>query len=129
MVVQLDALEYIKGDLGPAVSLRLPGGEAGGMINVIPGAPTLREGELVVLFLKARGPAIPTTLGLTQGIFRVARDNRTGRMLVTPPLLKDSAAGRLIRGAAERRALSLDAFAAAYVDQSTGHELQKAEAS
>jgi hypothetical protein len=33
-------------------------------------------------------------------------------MLVTPPPLKQSAAGRIIRGAADRRALSLDAFGA-----------------
>jgi hypothetical protein len=32
-------------------------------------------------------------------------------MLVTPPPLKESAAGRVVRGAAERRALTLDAFA------------------
>jgi hypothetical protein len=111
-VITLDALRYLKGDLGPTVSMRLPGGEANGVINVLPGAPRLREGDLVVLFLKARGPALLTTLGLSQGIFRVGRDARTGAMLVTPPPLKESAAGRIIRGAAERRALSIDAFAA-----------------
>jgi hypothetical protein len=110
-LITLDALQYIKGNLGAALAMRLPGGEAGGMINVIPGAPSLREGELVVLFLKARGPAILSTVGLGQGIFRVARDPRTGTMLVTPPPLKDSVTGRILRGAAERRALTLEAFA------------------
>ena len=112
-IITLEALQYVKGDFGPTVAMRLPGGEAGGRIQVIPGAPTLREGELVVLFLKARGPALLTTLGLGQGIFRVTRDARTGAMLVTPPPLKESQAGRVIRGAAERRALSVDAFFAA----------------
>lgn len=111
-VITLEALQYLKGDLGPALLMRLPGGEAGGTINVIPGAPSLRAGELAVLFLKARGPALLTTLGLGQGIFRVGRDAGSGRMLVTPPPLKESAAGRIVRGAADRRALSLDAFAA-----------------
>jgi hypothetical protein len=111
-VITLEALQYLKGNLGPVVSLRLPGGEAGGVTNVLPGAPTLRDGELVVLFLKARGPALLTTLGLGQGVFRVVRDARSGTMLVTPPPLKESAAGRIIRGAADRRALSLDTFAA-----------------
>ncbi len=109
-VITVEALQYVKGDLGPTVALRLPGGEAGGRIQVIPGAPTLREGDLVVLFLKARGPALLTTLGLGQGVFRVTRDTRTGAMLVTPPPLKESHAGRIIRGAAERRTLSVDAF-------------------
>ena len=109
-IITLEALQYVKGDLGPTVAMRLPGGETGGRIQVIPGAPVLREGELVVLFLKARGPALLTTLGLGQGIFRVTRDARTGAMLVTPPPLKESQVGRVIRGAAERRALSVDAF-------------------
>ena len=104
-IITLEALQYLKGDLGHEVTMRLPGGEAGGVVNVIPGAPTLREGELVVLFLKARGPAILTTLGLGQGIFRVIRDPRSGAMLVTPPPLKESAAGRVIRGAADRRSV------------------------
>jgi hypothetical protein len=111
-IVTLDALQYMKGNLGETFSMRLPGGAAGGMVNVIPGAPSVREGELVIVFLKARGPAILTTVGLGQGIFRVARDARTGTMLVTPPPLKESTRGRILRGAAERRALSVEAFAA-----------------
>lgn len=109
-IITLEALQYVKGDLGPTVTMRLPGGEAGGRIQMIPGAPTLREGELVVLFLKARGPALLTTIGLGQGIFRVTRDRRTGVTLVTPPPLKESDVGRILRGAAERRALSVNAF-------------------
>lgn len=110
--VTLEPLRYIKGDLGDSIAVRLPGGEAGGRLQVIPGAPVLRQGELVVVFLKARGPAMLTPLGFGQGVFRVMRDARTGAMLVTPPPLKESAAGRLIRGAAQRRSLSIDAFAA-----------------
>jgi len=109
-IITVEALQYVKGDLGPTVAMRLPGGEAGGRIQVIPGAPTLREGELVVLFLKAQGPALLTTLGLGQGIFRVTRDTRTGAMLVTPPPLKESHVGRIVRGAAERRTLTVDTF-------------------
>jgi hypothetical protein len=71
----------------------------------------LRSGDLVVLFLGAQGPAIPVPVGLTQGVFRVTLDPRSGTVLVMPPPLKASAAGRVIRGAAERRSLTLDAFA------------------
>lgn len=111
-VVTLEALRYLKGDLGSTLMMRLPGGEAGGMVNAIPGAPIVREGELVVLFLGARGPSLLSPIGLTQGIFRVMLDARTGAMLVTPPPLKSSPAGRIVRGAAQRRTLTLDAFAA-----------------
>jgi len=119
-VVALDALRYFKGDLGESVLLRLPGGEAGGRVSVFPGAPVLREGELVVVFLRSHAPAIPTILGFTQGLFRVFADARTGVPLVTPPPLKSSAAGRVIRGAAERRTLTVDAFAAAVREAGSG---------
>ena len=109
-VVTLDALRYLKGNLGEDVELRVPGGEAGGMLQVLPGAPVLREGDLVVAFLGARGPAMPTLVGLSQGLFRVAVDARSGTALVTPPPLKASVAGKIVRGAAERRALTLDVF-------------------
>jgi hypothetical protein len=109
-IVQMDALRYFKGDLGARVPLRLPGGEAGGRLHVLPGAPVLRDGDLVVVFLAARGPAIPTALGLGQGIFRVATDRATGAALVTPPPLKASDLGRVLRGAADRRSLTIDEF-------------------
>lgn len=112
-LITLDVLRHLKGSLGEQILLRLPGGEAGGLVNVLPGAPVLRQGDLVVIFLKARGPAIATALGLGQGIFRVGVDPRTGEARVTPPLLKPSAAGRVLRGAVDRKALSLDAFEAA----------------
>lgn len=110
-LVTLESLRYLKGDLGDVVTMRLPGGEAGGMIEVLPGAPVLRTGDLVVLFLGGRGPAIPSPVGLTQGVFRVVVDPRSGSALVVPPPLKASVAGRIIRGAAERKSLTLEAFA------------------
>ena len=110
-VVTLDPLRYLKGNLGEDVELRVPGGEAGGMLQIIPGAPVLRQGDLIVAFLGSRGPSMPTLVGLTQGLFRVVVDRRTGTAMVTPPLLKASAAGKIVRGAADRRALSIDAFA------------------
>ena len=111
--IELAPLQYLKGNLGPSIAVRLPGGEANGKRQVIPGAPVLKVGELVIVFLKARGPAMLTPLGFTQGVFRVVRDARTGTMIVTPPPLKESSAGRILRGAVERRALTIDAFAAA----------------
>lgn len=112
-LVTLEPLRYFKGDLGEHVLMRIPGGEAGGVVNVIPGAPVVREGDLLVLFLGGRGPAIPSPLGLTQGVFRVFREAGSGAVRVSPPPLKASPAGRILRGAAERRSLTLDAFAAA----------------
>jgi hypothetical protein len=110
-IASIEALRYLKGNLGEDVPVRLLGGEAGGFINAMPGAPVLRKGDLVVLFLGAHGPAIPVLVGLTQGVFRVVVDRSSGSAHVVPPALRASAAGRVLRGAVERRALTLDAFA------------------
>lgn len=111
-VITLEPLRYLKGDLGPSVMMRLPGGRVGNVMQVLPGAPVLREGDLAVVFLVARGPSIPVAVGLGQGIFRVMYDVQTRQPLVTPPPLKSSEIGRIVRGAADRHALTVDAFAA-----------------
>jgi hypothetical protein len=73
------------------------------------GAPEFAAGDEVVLFLKARAPAMPMPYGLSQGVYRVTRDT-AGRATVAP--LVTGAAGRVVRGDPARRALDVDAFAA-----------------
>lgn len=111
-LITLDVLGYLKGGLGPRVTVRVPGGEAGGFVNIIPGAPRFQPADVVVLFLTASGPSIPIVTGTTQGVYRVAYDPHTGGVLVVPPLI-DGGAPRLMRGDRDRRPLSLDAFRAA----------------
>ena len=111
-IVSVDALRYLKGDLGEHVDIRLPGGEAGGLVSVIPGAPVLRSGDLVILFLISRGPSIPTPVGLTQGVFRVTIDARSRGIVVVPPPITAAARGRVVRGAPDRPTPTLDRFAA-----------------
>ena len=110
-VMTIDALEYFKGDLSDRVTVRTPGGRAGGMINLIPGAPVFAEGDLVVLFLKASGPSIPVPTGLTQGVFRVTLDPATRAPLVQPPSLHAAGAGRIVRGDPAHRPVALPVFA------------------
>jgi hypothetical protein len=72
------------------------------------GAPEFASGEEVVLFLKGRPPAVPFPFGLSQGVYRVVRDE-TGRTLVTPPVVSE-AAGRVVRGDSSRRQIELGTF-------------------
>jgi len=91
----------------------VPGGQAGRFINVIPGAPTFAEGDLVVAFITARGARLPIPTGLTQGIYRVTRDAVTGAVVVVPPVIDAAGPARIVRGDPQRRPLSLPAFEAA----------------
>ena len=112
-LVTIDVIDYLKGSLGDHVTVRVPGGRAGGMVNVIPGAPTFAEGDQVVLFLKAEGPSIPVVTGTTQGVYRVTTDPRSGGLMVMPPLVDAAVTGRVVRGDLHRRPLAMDAFSAA----------------
>ena len=99
-LVSLEVAGYLKGDFGPEVTVRVPGGEVGRYRTVIPGAPTFKPGDEVVLFLQARGPVVPYLLGLSQGVYRIVRDAKTGEDDVIPPpvLGESSIPRRVIRG-------------------------------
>ncbi len=112
-LVTLAADAYFKGDFGPTVTFRVPGGQIGRYRSVMVGAPVFHEGDDVVLFLNARGPSMPYVLGLSQGVFRVVTDPRTSARVVTPPALVAGTAEQTVtRGDPARRPLSLAAFGA-----------------
>jgi hypothetical protein len=113
-IVTLEAASYLKGGPGEAVTFRVPGGQIGRYRNVMVGAPEFRQGEEVVLFLRAAGPSVAHLFGLNQGVYRVRVDVRTGRRVVMPPVLTASsdAPQAVVRGDPSRQPLPLDSFAA-----------------
>lgn len=112
-IVTLRAIEYFKGDFGPTVTFRVPGGALGRYRSIVVGAPAFEVGEEVVLMLGARGPAMPYVLGLNQGVFRVVTAPPAGsKQVVPPPLVPGANAGRLRRGDPGRRPVSLESFGA-----------------
>jgi hypothetical protein len=112
-IVTMMAGSYLKGGPGSTVTVRVPGGQIGRYRNVMIGAPQLQPGEEAVLFLNASGPSIAHIFGLSQGLYRVKVDGRTGQRTVIPPVLvaNGDAAQSVVRGDAKRRQLSLDEFA------------------
>jgi hypothetical protein len=112
--VTLAAATYLKGDLGAAVTLRVPGGRMGAYRSFIVGAPVFNVGDEVVLFLGSRGPSVPYVLGLNQGVYRVRTDRDSGRRTVIPPTLISPGVEsvRLVRGDPSRPAPTLERFAA-----------------
>ena len=113
-VVTVTAGTYLKGGPGTTVTFRVPGGQIGRYRNVMIGAPQFQPGDEAVFFLSASGPSIAHIFGLSQGLFRVSVDARTGRRLVVPPVLVSNTdqAQTVVRGDPARRQLSLDEFAA-----------------
>ncbi len=113
-IVTVMAGSYLKGGPGGTVTFRVPGGQIGRYRNVMIGAPQLQSGEEAVLFLSASGPSVAHIFGLSQGLYRVKVDARTGQRLVIPPVLAadGDAAQTIVRGDSSRRQISLDEFAA-----------------
>jgi hypothetical protein len=107
-VVSIEILRGMKGGVRDSVSFTVPGGQVGRYMNVIPGAPVFATGDLAVFFLTAHGPRLPVTTGLTQGVYRVQRDIRSGEMLVIPPVI--DAPGRIVRGDVKRKPMPLASF-------------------
>jgi hypothetical protein len=107
-VVTVEILRGMKGNARESIAFTAPGGQVGRYLNVIPGAPSFAPGDLAVFFLTAQGARLPVTTGLTQGIYRVQRDSLSGEMLVVPPAIEG--AGRIVRGDARRKPVSLAAF-------------------
>ncbi|HKQ97136.1 MAG TPA: hypothetical protein VJV75_04605 [Candidatus Polarisedimenticolia bacterium] len=86
--IDVEIERALKGGPRTTLSFAIPGGTFAGTTLVAEGAPRLEAGERVVLFLgrSGGGPAVPLGVaGWNQGHFRVERDRRTGRDLVTQP--------------------------------------------
>lgn len=111
-LVTISADEYYKGDLGSEVVVLVPGGALGRYRDLIIGAPVFTAGDEVVLFLTSRGPSLPYVLGLSQGVFRVAIDARTGRKSVrsSPFITAGTKPVRIVRGDPLRQSMFLSEF-------------------
>jgi hypothetical protein len=112
-IVTLDVDTYLKGSLGATLRFRVPGGELGRFRSIVVGAPAFAVDQRVVVFLGARGPSVPHLLGMSQGVFRLARAADNSGWLVTSPVSMPAAAGvsaRQVRGDSARRAVALGDF-------------------
>ena len=58
---------------GQVIQMDIPGGSLGGITTVVTGAPQLKAGAMVVVFLESHG-ASRRPLGLSYGIYRVDSD-------------------------------------------------------
>jgi hypothetical protein len=100
----------LKGAFGPVVQFRVPGGRLGRYRSILVGAPEFLLGQRVVVFLAARGPAVPFVLGLGQGVFRIVPG--AGGWVVTPPAVLPAGGPvpGIVRGDPARRPLPLADF-------------------
>lgn len=111
--VTLEVIDAFKGTSTETATFVVPGGEAGGRILVMPGAPVFKAGDEVVVFLRGRAPALPEPVGLSLGVYRVSTAARAGGPMVVPsPVYAAATPSVVTRGSSARLVRSLDRFAA-----------------
>lgn len=103
---------FYRGTPTASITFRVPGGEVGRYKQVTVGAPQFVPGEEAVVFLRANGPAVPHVFGLSQGVFRVRVDQRTGQRTVILPVLmaRGTTSERVVRGTSSRQPVAIQAF-------------------
>ena len=103
----------LKGQADGFVSVRVPGGEVGGTRVVMVGAPTFKNGDRAVLFLKHTPDTNWRPIGLTMGVYRVQAEPGTGRAIVYPPAVASAsrtASATIVRGDPQRKLLPVGEF-------------------
>lgn len=75
--ITISVTESIKGAKGEkSITIRQLGGSVGNLISAVPGMPTFKNGEEVVLFLSAKDRAgYPWVMGLQQGKYSIVTDD------------------------------------------------------
>ena len=68
-----------------ALKLFVPGGVAGGLRQLVPGAPTLVPGSEYLIFVWIGKSGRPQVIGLSQGLFNLHKDAVTGQWLAERP--------------------------------------------
>jgi hypothetical protein len=77
-IYKLETLESLKSGR-VALEIAVPGGVAGGIRQVVAGAPILRAGQEYVMFLWTSRSGLTQVMGMSQGLFSVERTtNRDG---------------------------------------------------
>jgi hypothetical protein len=112
-LITVEATDYLRGNLGAHVTVKMPGGQMGRYRTTFVGAPQFRSGDEVVLFLKSSGTPYPTVVGFSQGVFRVVPDSRTGRRMIAAPILMAKLGGEpevVVRGDVARKPQSIESF-------------------
>jgi hypothetical protein len=109
-VTTFEVADVWKGSLPATVSVRLPGGRAGGQVVRVDGAPRFVPGEEAVLFLEPARHAEMTITSWAQGTFRIRRPRFSELEEATQDTaglhLLDSGTGRAAAGGVARIALA-----------------------
>lgn len=113
-VVTVAVEGVLKGEAGPFVSFRVPGGRIGRYAVVMVGSPTFTRGEHAIFFLGRGDDQFFRPIGLGAGIVRIRSSARRGSAVVQAPLpsAPQTPARRAVRGERRQAPLPVGTFEA-----------------
>jgi len=79
---QLQVIENMKGASPQSLAVALPGGSAGGVRQMVAGAPVLANGQEYVIFLWTSKSGLTQVIGLSQGLFAVTQNSAGAASIV-----------------------------------------------
>ena len=74
--------EYLKGNLGPAAVIAVPGGKVGDIIYEVSDMPVFTEGEEIMAFVRTNKAGKNIVTGGYQGKMKIDTDKNTGKKVV-----------------------------------------------
>ncbi len=89
----VQAIQYLKGQLGPSFELRELGGERDGIAMKVPSVPAFSAGDEVVLFVWTDPAGNHQAIGFEQGALVVRTDPQSGAKTVDRAIRLGSASG------------------------------------
>jgi hypothetical protein len=99
---QFQVLETLKSSGSAQTQVAVPGGVAGGLREMVPGAPALTTGQQYVIFLWTSKSGLTQVIGLSQGLFTALTDAAGNTVLARPaaPGLMLDASGNVVNDTA-----------------------------
>lgn len=81
---QLQVIENMKAVSPQSLAVAVPGGVAGGLRQMVAGAPMLATGQEYVIFLWTSKSGLTQVIGLSQGLFAVTQNSAGVPVIVRP---------------------------------------------
>jgi hypothetical protein len=81
---QLQVIENMKAVSPQSLAVAVPGGVAGGVRQMVAGAPMLATGQEYVIFLWTSKSGLTQVIGLSQGLFAVTQNSAGAAVIVRP---------------------------------------------
>lgn len=118
--VKIRGQQALKGDIGSASEITVPGGRIGNTVYEVTDMPVFREGEEVLLFVWQHPTGKQLVVGGTQGKLSVETDKATGRKTIKGAPLQIESAIKLQKASSQEAQTVKTVFLEDFINEVRG---------